>query len=218
MVSDHGFRNLSNNRHPIAKAEDFSGLKLRALQAPLMIDTFKALGANAVPMAFTEIYAALESRAVDGQDSPIVAFATNRFDEVQKHLSTARHVYNPLVVLASKKAWGSLSADERKLITDAAAEARVEQRRVSREMEAKALAEVRKKGVVVTEVSIQERARMRDMVKPVADQYVKDIGEDAVSAFHAEIEKVRAARRAQGRPAWMGARTRPTAAPRLPSR
>ncbi len=218
LVSDHGFRNLSNNRHPIAKAEDFSGLKLRALQAPLMIDTFKALGANAVPMAFTEIYAALESRAVDGQDSPIVAFATNRFDEVQKHLSTARHVYNPLVVLASKKAWGSLSADERKLITDAAAEARVEQRRVSREMEAKALAEVRKKGVVVTEVSIQERARMRDMVKPVADQYVKDIGEDAVSAFHAEIEKVRAARRAQGRPAWMGARTRPTAAPRLPSR
>jgi tripartite ATP-independent transporter DctP family solute receptor len=191
---DHGFRNVSNNRHPIAKAEDFSGLKLRALQAPLMIDTFKALGANAVPMAFTELYAALESRAVDGQDNPIVAFATNRFDEVQKHLSTTRHVYNPLVVLASKKAWDGLSADERKLIMDAASEARIEQRRVSREMEAKALADVKKKGVVVTEVSAQERARMRDMVKPVTEKYVKEIGEDIVGAFHAEIEKVRTAR------------------------
>jgi tripartite ATP-independent transporter DctP family solute receptor len=191
---DHGFRNVSNNRHPIAKAEDFSGLKLRALQAPLMIDTFKALGANAVPMAFTELYAALESRAVDGQDNPIVAFATNRFDEVQKYLSTTRHVYNPLVVLASKKAWDSLSADERKVLMDAATEARIEQRRVSREMEAKALAEVKKKGVTVTEVSAQERARMREMVKPVTEKYVKEIGEDVVNPFYSEIEKVRSAR------------------------
>jgi tripartite ATP-independent transporter DctP family solute receptor len=191
---DHGFRNVSNNRRPIAKVEDFDGLKLRSLQAPLMLDTFKALGANAVPMAFTELYAALESRAVDGQDNPIVAFATNRFDEVQKHLSTTRHVYNPLVVMASKKAWDSLSADERKLLMDAAAEARTEQRRVSREMEAKALSDIKKKGVVITEVSPQERARMREKVKPVTDRYVKEIGEDVVNAFYAEIEKVRTAR------------------------
>ncbi|MDZ5461106.1 TRAP transporter substrate-binding protein [Azohydromonas lata] len=191
---DHGFRNVSNNRHPIAKAEDFSGLKLRALQAPLMLDTFKALGANAVPMAFTELYAALESRAVDGQDNPIVAFATNRFDEVQKHLSTTRHVYNPLIVMASRKAWDSLSADEKKVLADAAAEARVDQRRVSREMEATALAEVKKKGVVVTEVTPAERARMRDKVQPVTDKYVKEIGEELVASFHAEIEKVRTAR------------------------
>ena len=191
---DHGFRNVSNNRRPIAKAEDFEGLKLRALQAPLMIDTFKALGANAVPMAFTELYAALESRAVDGQDNPIVAFSTNRFDEVQKHLSTTRHVYNPLLVMVSRKAWDSFSADERKLLTDAATEARTEQRRVSREMEAKALDEIRKKGVVVTEVSAQERARMRDKVKPVTDKYVKEIGADLVGAFQAEIDKVRTSR------------------------
>lgn len=191
---DHGFRNVSNNRRPIAKAEDFEGLKLRALQAPLMIDTFKALGANAVPMAFTELYAALESRAVDGQDNPIVAFSTNRFDEVQKHLSTTRHVYNPLLVMASRKAWDSLSADERKLLTDAATEARTDQRRVSREMEAKALDEIRKKGVVVTEVSAQERARMRDKVKPVTDKYVKEIGADLVGAFQTEIDKVRTSR------------------------
>lgn len=189
---DHGFRNVSNNRRPIAKVEDFQGLKLRSLQAPLMLETFNALGANAVPLAFTELYSALETKAVDGQDNPIVAFATNRFDEVQKHISTTRHVYNPLLVMVSAKSWEKLSADERKVLTDAATEARAEQRKVSREMEAKALAEIRKKGVTVTEVSPQERARMREQVKAVNDKYVKEIGPEVVNPIYAAIDKVRA--------------------------
>jgi len=188
---DHGFRNVSNNRRAIAKAEDFQGLKLRALQAPLMLETFNALGSNAVPMAFTELYAALESRAVDGQDNPVVAFQTNKFDEVQKHLSLTRHVYNPLVVLFSQKTWDQFSADERKVLLEAANEARVEQRKVSREMETKALEQVRKNGVTVTEISAQERARMREKVKPVTDKYVKEIGEDVVKTVYAEIDRVR---------------------------
>lgn len=189
---DHGFRNVSNSKRPIARAEDFDGLKLRALQAPLMIDTFNALGSNAVPLAFTELFTAMETRAVDGQDNPIVAFETNKFDEVQKHLSTTRHVYNPLIVLVSRKAWDALSADEREILVSAARETSVDQRRVSREMERKAIDKVRQKGVVVTEVSDAERARMRAKVKPVADKYTREIGDDVVRAFHAEIEKVRA--------------------------
>jgi tripartite ATP-independent transporter DctP family solute receptor len=188
---DHGFRNVSNSKRPIAKAEDFQGLKLRALEAPLMIDTFNALGSNAVPLPFTELYTALETKAVDGQDNPIVAFETNKFDEVQKHLSTTRHVYNPLVVLVSKKAWGQLSADERQVLMDAANETRIDQRQVSREMEAKAIDDIKKKGVIVTEVSAQERARMREKVKPVAENYTKEIGEDLVKEFYSEIDKVR---------------------------
>lgn len=188
---DHGFRNVSNSKRPIAKAEDFQGLKLRALQAPLMIETFNALGANAVPLPFTELYTAMETKAVDGQDNPIVAFETNKFDEVQKHLSTTRHVYNPLIVLVSKKAWDQLSNDERKILMDAASETRVDQRKVSRDMEQKAIANVQKKGVTVTEISAQERARMRDKVKPVTDKYTKEIGEDLVKEFYAEINKVR---------------------------
>ncbi len=188
---DHGFRNVSNSKHAIAKAEDFQGLKLRALQAPLMIDTFNTLGSNAVAMAFTELYTALETKAVDGQDNPIVAFQTNNFGEVQKHLSLTRHVYNPLIVLMSQKAWDQLSADERKVLMDAANETRIEQRKVSREMEAKAIADVKKKGVTVTEVSAQERARMRDKVKSVTDKYTKEIGEGLVKEFYTEINKVR---------------------------
>lgn len=188
---DHGFRNVSNSKRPIAKAEDFQGLKLRALQAPVMIDTFNALGSNAVPLPFTELYTAMETRAVDGQDNPIVAFDTNKFDEVQKHLSTTRHVYNPLIVLISKKAWDSMSAEEKKIITDAANETRPEQRKTSRDMEQKAIANIKKKGVTVTEVAQAERDRMREKVKPVTDKYSKELGEELVNSFHAEIAKIR---------------------------
>lgn len=188
---DHGFRNISNSKRPIAKLEDLQGLKLRALQAPLMIDTFNGLGTNAVPLPFPELYTAMETKAVDGQDNPIVAFETNKFDEVQKHLSTTRHVYNPLIVLMSKKAWDQLSADERKILLDAANETKIEQRKVSREMEAKSIASLKKKGVVVTEVSNQERARMREQVKQVSAKYTQEIGPELVKAFYTEIDKVR---------------------------
>ena len=188
---DHGFRNVSNSKRPIAKLEDLQGLKLRVVQAPLMIDMFKALGTNAVPLPFTELYTAMETKAVDGQDNPIVAFETNKFYEVQKHISTTRHVYNPLIVLFSQKTWEKLSPDERKVLTDAANETRTEQRAVSRDMEGKALAKAKAQGTVVTEVSTQERARMREKVQPVTDQYTKQIGEGLVKEFYAEIDKVR---------------------------
>ncbi|WP_354003704.1 TRAP transporter substrate-binding protein [Ramlibacter aurantiacus] len=191
---DHGFRNVSNGRKPIAKAEDFQGLKLRVVQTPLMIESFNTLGANAVPLPFTELFTAMETRAVDGQDNPIVAFETNKFHEVQKHLSTTRHVYNPLIVLVSQKAWDGLSADEKQVLSSAAVETRAEQRRASREMEQKAIANIRSKGVTVTEVSPAERARMRERVKPVIDKFTRELGEDVVKPFHMEIEKVRASK------------------------
>lgn len=188
---DHGFRNLSNSKRPIAKMEDISGLKLRALQAPMVIDSFKALGANAVPLPFTELYTAMETKAVDGQDNPIVAFETNKFYEVQKYLSTTRHIYNPLLVMMSKKSFDSLSPAEKKIITDAANETRDFQRKVSREMEGKAVEAAKKHGTVVTEISTAERARMREKAKPVADKYTAEIGEDLVKELNAEIAKVR---------------------------
>lgn len=188
---DHGFRNVSNSKQAIAKAEDLKGLKLRVVQTPLMIESFNALGANAVPLAFTELFTAMETRAVDGQDNPVVAFETNKFNEVQKHLSMTRHVYNPLIVLMSQKAWGSLSKDEQAIFLAAANETRVEQRKVSREMEQKSIAAVKAKGVTVTEISAAERNRMRELVKPVFDKFTREIGADVVSAFTAEISKVR---------------------------
>jgi TRAP-type C4-dicarboxylate transport system substrate-binding protein len=105
---------MTNSKHPIAKLEDFRGLKIRVLQLPLYVDMFNALGSNAVPMAYPELYSALENKAVDGQENTFSSIETAKFYEVQKHVSTTRHVYQPLILLFSKKIWDQLSADEQR--------------------------------------------------------------------------------------------------------
>lgn len=190
---DHGFRNISNSKRPIAKVEDIQGLKLRVVQEPLFVDSFTALGANPVPLAFTELYSAMETKAVDGQDNPIAAFEANKFYEVQKYLSSTRHVYQPLIVLISSKAWDQFSPAEKKIIQDAANETTIEQRKVSRNMDAQAIDLVKKQGVNFTDVTPQERARMRERVKPVTDKYLQDMS--SVDPLPAELVKAVEAQR-----------------------
>lgn len=187
---DHGFRILTNSKRPIAKLEDIQGLKIRVQQIPVFIDSFNALGANAVPMPFPELYSALEQKAVDGQENPFISVEVTKFYEVQKHASTTRHAYSPLLVLMSKKFWDQLSTDERKVLTDAANEVKGYERQVSRELDAKALDTLKSKGMVITEVSAQERARMRDKLKPVIDKHRQMTGELG-KEMTAEVERIR---------------------------
>ena len=197
---DHGFRNLSNSKRPVAKAEDFEGLKIRVSQSPMIIESIKGLGANALPMAFTELYTALESKAVDGQENPTAVFEVNRFNEVQKYLSITRHQYNPLIVLVSKKVWDQLNADEQKVVMEAAKETRLYQRQVSREMELKSLESLKKKGTLINEVSPQEFARMREKSVPVADKLAKEfVGEAVSKEVYDELARIRAGKPSGGK-------------------
>ena len=134
---DHGFRILTNSRRPVAKLEDIQGLKVRVQQIQVYIEAFSALGANAVPMPFPELYTALETKTVDGQENPFVSVEVTKFYEVQKYASNTRHAYSPLLVLVSKKFWDQLSDDERKILLNAANEAKPYQRETSRSMDAK---------------------------------------------------------------------------------
>lgn len=111
---ENGFRNITNSRRPIARAEDIVGLKLRVIQNPLFIETFATLGANATPMAFSELYSAMDQKAVDGQENPTATILASKFYEVQKHVVTSNHMYSAWVLLLSKKAWDSFTADEKK--------------------------------------------------------------------------------------------------------
>ena len=194
---DHGFRNVSNSKRSISKVEDIQGLKLRVVQEPLFVDSFTALGANPVPLAFTELYGAMETKAVDGQDNPIAAFEANKFYEVQKYLSSTRHVYQPLIVLISSKIWDQLSPAEKKIIQDAANETTGEQRKVSRAMESKAIDLVKKQGVTYTDITPQERARMRDKVKPVTEKYLKEMS--AIDPLPGELVKAVEAQRSKNK-------------------
>ena len=186
-----GFRHVSNSKHPVTKLEDFRGLKIRTIQNPVFVDVFNTLGANASPMAFTEVYPALESKALDGQETPYNVIYTSKFYEVQKYISATKHIYGPGVVLVGKKLWDQLSGDEKKVLQDSCVEARDYERKVSRDLDAKVLAEMKAKGLIVNEISPEERARMRDKVKPVIEKYTAVVGPDLVKQAYAEIEKAR---------------------------
>jgi TRAP-type transport system periplasmic protein len=188
---DHGFRNITSAKRPINKMEDISGLKVRVIQIPIFIDTFSALGANPVPLPFPELYTALETGTVDGQENPFASIETSKFYEVQKYAATTGHVYNPLVAIFSKKVWDRLSEDERRIVQEAATEAGLYERKVSREANEKSMQTLRGEGMQITELSSEEIDRMRQKVKPVTDKYTQSIGPDLVAEVQAEIQKVR---------------------------
>lgn len=187
-----GFRNISNSRRPITKLDDFRGLKIRSVPNPVLIDTYAALGANPTPMAFTELFGALEMKSVDGAELPYTTFSTSRLYEVQKYISETRMTYVPVVMLASKKFWDSLSADEKGILQDSCAESRDYQRKVQRDLEAKLRVELKGKGLLINDVAPVEIAKMRAQVKSVIDKHTPTVGEDLVKKVLAEVEKVRA--------------------------
>lgn len=188
---ENGFRNLTNSRRPVAKVEDFSGLKVRVMQNNVFLDTFRTVGANAVPMAFQEVFPALETKAIDGQENPFVTIDTSKFYEVQKFLSVTRHAYTPFMVLYSKALWDKLSPAEQKALSDCAIEGRDEQRKVSRALSEKSLASLKTRGMQVNELAPAEQKRMRDTVKPVYEKHSATIGKETVDRMNAALTKIR---------------------------
>ena len=189
--TDLGLRHFHNRRRPIAKAEDVVGLKMRVIPTPIYVDLMNALGANAVPMPYTETYTALETGTIDGMTNTLVNILDMKFYEVAKHLTLTNHMYNAQALIMSKKTWDKLSEDERRIIQEAATEMAPYQRRASRDLSAKALDQIQQEGVEVVELPPEEIAIMRAKVQPVVEQYTKDVGPDLVAEIQAEIEKAR---------------------------
>ncbi len=189
---ENGFRHITNSRRPITKADDIAGLKLRVIQNPLFIDTFSALGANATPMPFTELYSAMEQKAVDGQENPAATILASKFFEVQKHMVTSRHIYSAWVLLMSKKAWDGLTPDEKKAVQDAGREATLFERKTIRDFDVKAIADLKAAGMQVTEMPAAEQAKMRAKLQPVVAKFSKEFGEGASKEMFSELERIRA--------------------------
>lgn len=190
-VWDLGFRHLTNSRRPIARMEDIQGLKIRVIASPIFIDLFTTLGANPVPMTFGELYGALESRTVDGQDNPLGVIESAKFAEVQKFLSLSRHVYTGMPLLMSKKTWDGMSETERRIIREAAEEAKKLQREVTQAKEAQAIDGL-KKTMQVNEVPAAELARLRQKVQPVVDKFSREVGEATYKQVAEELARLRA--------------------------
>ncbi|WP_416136200.1 TRAP transporter substrate-binding protein [Aquabacterium sp. A7-Y] len=188
---ENGFRNLTNNKQPVAKLEDLNGIKLRVMQNNVFLDSFKTLGANAVPLPFSELFTALETKAVDGQENPYNTILSSKFYEVQKYLTVTNHVYSPWIVLVSKKYWDGLSAAEKNVLLAAARKSRDFERKDTREEAAKALAELKAKGMQVNDLSPAEASRMRDRLTRVNASVAASVGMDLWNELQAAVAKAR---------------------------
>ena len=187
---DLGFRNVTNSKHPITKAEDLDGLKIRVIPNPVFLETFRAFKANPVPMAFAELYGALEARAVDGQENPYAVILSNKFYEVQKYLSATNHVYAANIVLVSKKFWDSLTPAEQKMMNEATDETRSYQRQVSRAAAQKAVGELQAKGMQYNQISPAEQKRMAQIAKPVTEKFAASYDPAIVKLYNAELARI----------------------------
>ncbi|MEY3145587.1 MAG: putative periplasmic component [Pseudomonadota bacterium] len=188
---ENGFRNLTNSKRPVARAEDFDGVKVRVMQNNIFLDTFKTLGSNAVPMAFGEVFTALETKTIDGQENPFVTIETSKLNEVQKYLSVTRHAYTPFLVLYSKKLFDQLNPQEQAVLREAAMEGQKVQRAANRTLNEKSLSSLKTKGMVVNEVAPAEQLRMFQKVRPVYDRNIPTIGGEAVNMVLEGLKKAR---------------------------
>jgi TRAP-type transport system periplasmic protein len=189
---ENGFRNLTNSKQAVTKLEDLDGIKLRVMQNNVFLDSFKSLGANAVPLPFSELFSALETKAVDGQENPYNTILSSKFYEIQKYLTVTNHVYSPWIVLVSKKWWDGLSKDEKNVLLTAAKTSRDFERKDTRAEAAKALDDLKGKGMLVNVLPAPEAARMRDKLTRVNAGIAANVGMDLWHETQTTLTKMRA--------------------------
>lgn len=187
---DNGFRHITNSRRAVESADDVEGLKIRTMQNELYIDMFNGLGANAIPMPVNELFTALETRTVDGQENPFSVIESKRFFEVQSYLSQTAHAYDAQVLIASKRFLDSLSEEQRQLVGDVAREATLYQRELSRDLNETLLAQLEDQ-MSVNEVPLDERLVMRERLMPVIEKHRSEISEATLNAFDAALAESR---------------------------
>lgn len=190
-IWENGFRNATNSKHPIMAVSDFQGLNFRVMQNPIFLDTFRRLGANPVPMSFGEVFTALETGAVDGQENPLPLIEATKFYEVQKYVTLTRHAYSPNPALMNRGVWESLNADEQALIMSCAAEARDAQIKRSREAVGEAADKLTAEGMEIAEMPAAEMDKLRELVAPVWETSMGSVGQENFDRLMVELNKIR---------------------------
>ncbi len=183
--AERGFRNLTNSKREILTTEDMKGLKIRVMENPVYIDTFKSLGANAVPMAWTEALTAMQQGTIDGQENPVNVVYSFKLAETQKFMSFTRHTYAPALFVMSQNLFGSFDADTQKLFKESAQAAAEYERNWNMEQESEQLAAVKELGMKVSEVDL---APFQEAVAPVYEKYGKKFGK-YLDAIQEELRK-----------------------------
>ncbi|MDL2209792.1 TRAP transporter substrate-binding protein [Desulfovibrio sp. OttesenSCG-928-O18] len=180
-IWENGYRHLTNSKRPVVKPEDAKGLKIRLMENPVHLATFKALGAYPTPMPFGELFTAMQQKTVDGQENPLVIISTSKFNEVQKYLALSGHFYAPAILLINKDVWEKkLNDEQRKIMTECIAAARDWERKYSQEMDGKLAGELEKAGM---EVSRPDKALWGKTLAPVYKEFESVIGKDVIQSL-----------------------------------
>lgn len=186
---ENGFRHLTNNKKPISSIADMKGIKMRTLESPMQIKAWSATGANATPIAFTELYAALQQKTVDAQESPLSLMYSMKFYEVQKYLTLTGHVYSPWPVVINQDFYEALPEDLQKIVSDAAIETRAYNRELSIEDEKKAIGLLKEEGMEVTELTDEQKGEFSEKMKTVYDDVKAEVGEELFDKLIADVEE-----------------------------
>ena len=187
-----GFRQLTNSRHAITKVDDINGLKIRVIQSPLYIDLFNALGANAVPMPFPELYTALETGAVDGQENPAPSILTRQ----AQRGAEVPHRHPAHLQPADRAREQEVLGQAERRRAEALPGGRASRRRPSSaacraSWPDKALEELKSSGMEISELPAEEVAKFREKAKPVSDKYAKEVDPALVQMLNDELAKAR---------------------------
>ena len=188
---ENGFRNITNSKKPINTPDDLKGLKIRTMQNPIHLESFKKWGANPTPLPFNEVFTALEQKVIDGQENPNTLIYDAGFYEAQKYLSITRHFYTPFVLMIGQKSWDKLSPNDQKLVQKIALETREYERKVNRENNAKYLDLMKKKGIAINEVAPQDLEKFKASAKEIYEKFAGDIGKERLDKVVAEVAKVK---------------------------
>lgn len=174
---EDGFRQITNNVRPIESVEDFSGLRIRVPESDVRIETFKAMGASPLAMAWSEVFTGLQQGTIDGQENPLSVVSSSSFYDVQQYLTISNHVYSPATIFINSDKWNALSEEQQKIVLKAAEAGRDINRKLNAENDEALIKELEEKGMEVT--VIDDIQPFREATKPVWDQVADKIGGDA---------------------------------------
>ncbi len=173
--AERGFRNLTNSERPVETPADIDDLRIRVMENPVYTATFRELGANAIPMAWTEALTAMQQGTIDGQENPVNVIHSFKLYETQDHMTLSRHTYAPAIFVMGMPSWNRLPEAAREILVEAAQEAAEHERRMNAEMEAEQLAELREAGMQIVEEP--DIAAFQEAVAPVYEQYGEQFGD-----------------------------------------
>lgn len=187
--SENGFRQLSTTDTVVESPEDVEGLNVRVLENDVQVDIWEELGANPNPLAFGEVFSALEQGVVDGQENPWSTILTSNFYEVQDNASETRHVYTPFITMMSQEFWDGLSEEDQQIVQEAAEQSGEYERVISEEYDEWSKEQLAEEGMEVTELDDEQIEAFEEATRPVYDEWTPRIGEDLVSEVQSIAEE-----------------------------